>query len=78
MSIKNSSGETIITWQVLLIVISSSLGIFFAGAFSGYFVASKEYSLRATKRDQAVSEIKKKVDQLPQQINREVKEDIKK
>lgn len=78
MSIKNSSGETIITWQVLLIVISSSLGIFFAGAFSGYFVASKEYSLRATKRDQAVSEINKKVDQLPQQINREVKEDIKK
>lgn len=78
MSIKNSSGETIITWQVLLIVISSSLGIFFAGAFSGYFVASKEYSLRATKRDQAVNEIKKKVDQLPQQINREVKEDIKK
>lgn len=78
MSIKNSSGETIITWQVLLIVISSSLGIFFAGAFSGYFVASKEYSLRATKRDQAVSEINKKVDQLPQQINREVREDIKK
>ncbi|AMG57742.1 hypothetical protein [Pantoea vagans] len=78
MSIKNSSGETIITWQVLLIVISSSLGIFFAGAFSGYFVASKEYSLRATKRDLAVNEIKKKVDQLPQQINREVKEDIKK
>lgn len=78
MSIKNSSGETIITWQVLLIVISSSLGIFFAGAFSGYFVASKEYSVRATKRDQAVNEIKKKVDQLPQQINREVKEDIKK
>lgn len=77
MSIKNSSGETIITWQVLLIVISSSLGIFFAGAFSGYFVASKEYSLRATKRDQAVNEIKNKVDQLPQQINREITEEEK-
>jgi hypothetical protein len=77
MSIKNSSGETIITWQVLLIVISSSLGIFFAGAFSGYFVASKEYSLRATKRDQAVSEINKKVDQLPQQINRDIREEEK-
>ncbi|MDH1171433.1 hypothetical protein [Pantoea agglomerans] len=75
MSIKNSSGETIITWQVLLIVISSSLGIFFAGAFSGYFVASKEYSLRATKRDQAVNEIKNKVDQLPQQINRDIREE---
>ncbi|MDQ0019015.1 hypothetical protein WKH44_16120 [Pantoea agglomerans] len=77
MSIKNSSGETIITWQVLLIVISSSLGIFFAGAFSGYFVASKEYSLRATKRDQAVNEIKNKVDQLPQQINRDIREEEK-
>lgn len=77
MSIKNSSGETIITWQVLLIVISSSLGIFSAGAFSGYFVASKEYSVQATRRDRAVSEIKKKVDELPQEVNKAVREDEK-
>ncbi|PLR48644.1 hypothetical protein CYR40_05610 [Chimaeribacter arupi] len=74
MSIKNSEGETLITWQMLLIVISSALGIYLAGCFSGYFIASTEYSLRADKRDKTVNDISKKVDRLPQAVNEAVKE----
>lgn len=70
--------EDAIQWRTVLIIFLFSVAIFLGGMSSGYFLFRSEYLPKAEKRDQVVNEIKQKVDQLPQQINREVKEDIKK
>lgn len=70
--------EDAIQWRTVLIIFLFSVAIFLGGMSSGYFLFRSEYLPKAEKRDQVVNEIKRKVDQLPQQINREVKEDIKK
>lgn len=70
--------EDAIQWRTVLIIFLFSVAIFLGGMSSGYFLFRSEYLPKAERRDQVVNEIKQKVDQLPQQINREVKEDIKK
>lgn len=70
--------ENAIQWRTVLIIFLFSVAIFLGGMSSGYFLFRSEYLPKAEKRDQVVNEIKQKVDQLPQQINREVKEGIKK
>ncbi|MDU6413458.1 hypothetical protein [Mixta calida] len=77
MSIKTPSGETLITWQMLLVIFATSFGIYLGGVSSGYFIARAEYAQKAQQRDVTVNEIKKKVDQLPQQTASEVKEAVK-
>ncbi|WP_336747875.1 hypothetical protein [Pantoea vagans] len=70
--------EDAIQWRTVLIIFLFSVAIFLGGMSSGYFLFRSEYLPKAEKRDQVVNEIKQKVDQLPQQINREVREDVKK
>lgn len=78
--IKNKAGETIITWQMLLVVIMTSCGIYASGIVSGYFYFRAESLSKADARDKVVDEIKRQVDQLPtqQDINQAVKEDERK
>lgn len=79
MSIKTPSGETLITWQMLLVIFATSFGIYLGGVSSGYFIARAEYAQKAQQRDVKVEELNKKVDRLPQQtateVNKVVKED---
>lgn len=65
--IKNSEGETILSWQALVIILLTSLAIFLGGVSSGYFYFRAEYLPKAEERDRVVNEIKKQVDQLPTQ-----------
>lgn len=67
MMIKNSQGETILTWQMLMIISLTSFAIFLGGVSSGYFYFRAEYLPKAEARDKVVEEIKKQVDQLPTQ-----------
>lgn len=80
--IKNSKGETIVTWQMLVVVSLTSFGIYLGGVSSGYFLFRAEYQHKADARDRTVNEIKQKVDQLPQktatEVNKVVREDEKK
>lgn len=66
-----------VTLRTVLIVSLTSLAIFLGGMSSGYFLARSEYLPKTEARDKVVNEIKQKVDQLPQQINRDIKEDEK-
>ncbi|YCI31071.1 hypothetical protein M1E08_09690 [Erwinia sp. PK3-005] len=79
MSIKTPSGETLITWQMLLVIFATSFGIYLGGVSSGYFIARAEYAQKAQQRDVKVEELNKKVDRIPQQtateVNKVVKED---
>lgn len=79
MSLKTPSGETLITWQMLLVIFATSFGIYLGGVSSGYFIARAEYAQKAQQRDVKVDELNKKVDLLPQQtateVNKVVKED---
>lgn len=77
--IKNSQGETILTWQMLVIVTLTTFAIFLGGVSSGYFLFRAEYLPKAAERDRVVNEIKKQVDQLPtqKQLKQVVKEDSK-
>jgi len=79
MMIKNSHGETVLTWQMLVIISLTSFAIFLGGVSSGYFYFRAEYLPKAEARDKVVEEIKKQVDQLPTQkeIKQAVKEDSK-
>lgn len=70
--------EEKIQWRTVLVIFLFSVAIFLGGMSSGYFLFRSEYLPKAEKRDQVVNEIKQKVDQLPQQINRDIKEDVKK
>lgn len=77
--IKNRAGETVVTWQMLLVVVITSCGIYACGVMSGYFYFRGEYLPKAAARDKVVNEIKKQVDQLPtqQELKKAVKEDSK-
>lgn len=66
-----------VTLRTVLIVALTSLAIFLGGMSSGYFLARSEYLPKTEARDKVVNEIKQKVDQLPQQINRDIQEDQK-
>lgn len=77
MSIQKTPEGTSITWQMWLAIFATSFGIYLGGVSSGYFIARAEYAQRAIQRDVTVNEIKKKVDQLPQQTATEVKEAVK-
>lgn len=66
-----------VTLRTVLIVSLTSLAIFLGGMSSGYFLARSEYLPKTEARDKVVNEIKQKVDQLPQQINRDLQEDQK-
>ncbi|NWA62989.1 hypothetical protein HX773_18960 [Pantoea sp. B9002] len=66
-----------VTLRTVLIVSLTSLAIFLGGMSSGYFLARSEYLPKTEARDKVVNEIKQKVDQLPQQINRDIQEDQK-
>jgi len=63
--------ERIRKWVGVLIIITSYLGVFAAGATSGYFVFRAESLQRTEQRDKAISEIQQKVEQLPQQLKAE-------
>ncbi|MDJ0023096.1 hypothetical protein QM543_07345 [Pantoea eucrina] len=67
-----------VTLRTILIIALSSLAIFLGGMSSGYFLARAEYLPKTEARDRVVNEIKQKVDQLPQQINRDIQEEQKK
>lgn len=77
MSIQKTPEGTSITWQMWLAIFATSFGIYLGGVSSGYFIARAEYAQRAIQRDVTVNEIKKKVDQLPQQTATEVKEAVR-
>lgn len=81
MSIQKTPEGTVITWQMWLAIFATSFGIYLGGVSSGYFIARAEYAQKANQRDVKVEELKKKVDQLPQQtateVNKVVKEDEK-
>lgn len=70
--------ERPVTLRTVLIVLLTSLAIFLGGMSSGYFLARSEFMPKTEARDKLVNEIKQKVDQLPEQINRDIKEDQKK
>lgn len=79
MNMKLSSEELSITWRMWIVIFMTAFGIYLGGVTSGYFIARAEYSIKANQRDVTVNEIKKKVEQLPQQtateVNKVVKED---
>ncbi|WP_342753757.1 hypothetical protein AAGQ96_12885 [Pantoea sp. MBD-2R] len=65
--IKDKNGEPVITWQMLVVIIATTLGIYACGVVSGYFYFRGEYLAKADARDRVVNEIKRKVDNLPTQ-----------
>ena len=75
--IKNKTGQTVITWQMVAVVALTSFAIYLGGVSSGYFMFRAEYLKKAEQRDKVVNEIKQKVDQLPQQTASEVKQAVK-
>lgn len=73
--IKNSKGETIVTWQMMLVIVLTSSGIFLGGVSSGYFLRSAEYQHQADAQAKTLSRVDKKIDQLPARTAEAVKED---
>lgn len=75
--IRDKNGDPVITWQMLVVILATTFGIYACGVVSGYFYFRGEYLAKADARDRVVNEIKKQVDQLPtqQELKRVVKED---
>lgn len=76
MIIKTPTGQTLITWQMLIVIFATAFGIYLGGVTSGYFIARAEYAQRAIERDARVEQLNKKVDQLPQQMATEANKNI--
>lgn len=64
-------------WQLWLIIVIASFGIFIGGVTSGYFMWRAESLQRTEQRDKKVDEIQKKLDTLPQQLKAAEKGDPK-
>lgn len=76
MIIKTPTGQTLITWQMLIVIFATAFGIYLGGVTSGYFIARAEYAQRAIERDARVEQLNKKVDQLPRQMATEVNKNV--
>lgn len=76
MIIKTPAGQTLITWQMLVVIFATAFGIYLGGVTSGYFIARAEYAQRAIERDARVEQLNKKVDQLPQQMATEANKNV--
>lgn len=76
MIIKTPTGQTLITWQMLIVIFATAFGIYLGGVTSGYFIARAEYAQRAIERDARVEQLNKKVDQLPRQMATEANKNI--
>lgn len=76
MIIKTPTGQTLITWQMLIVIFATAFGIYLGGVTSGYFIARAEYAQRAIERDARVEQLNKKVDQLPRQMATEANKNV--
>jgi|GEM_PF-1598178 len=60
-------------WQMWVIILIASFGIYIGGVTSGYFMWRAESLQRTEQRDKKVDEIQKKLETLPEQTAKELK-----